>query len=315
MRPLRGKPRRPRLRTRLPARRTHADELEQSGCAVEVVEIMKERLDTVGYWTEIKLQILQEYANAYAQILKNQQFIKHVAYIDGFAGAGSHISKESGEIIDGSPARALSIQPPFSHYHFVEMNAARAERLQSMGGQQNVTVYQGDCNSVLLKNVFPQCRYEDYRRALCLLDPYELNPNWEVVETAGKMGSIEIFLNFMIMDANMNVLWKNPDSVATDQASRMTKFWGDDSWRTSAYTTEQGLFGLMEEKAPNESVVAAYRKRLKEVAGFKYVPEPLPMRNTRGAVVYYLFFASQNSTGNKIAEHIFKKYRNGGATK
>ena len=276
---------------------------------------MKERLDTVGYWTEIKLQILQEYANAYAQILKNQQFIKHVAYIDGFAGAGSHISKESGEIIDGSPARALSIQPPFSHYHFVEMNAARAERLQSMGGQQNVTVYQGDCNSVLLKNVFPQCRYEDYRRALCLLDPYELNPNWEVVETAGKMGSIEIFLNFMIMDANMNVLWKNPDSVATDQASRMTKFWGDDSWRTSAYTTEQGLFGLMEEKAPNESVVAAYRKRLKEVAGFKYVPEPLPMRNTRGAVVYYLFFASQNSTGNKIAEHIFKKYRNGGATK
>jgi len=39
------------------------------------------------------------------------------------------------------------------------------------------------------------------------------------------------------------------------------------------------------------------------------VPEPLPMCNTRGAVVYYLFFASQNPTGNKIAEHIFKKYR------
>ena len=34
------------------------------------------------------------------------------------------------------------------------------------------------------------------------------------------------------------------------------------------------------------------------------------MRNTQGAVVYYLFFASQNLTGNKIAEHIFKKYRN-----
>jgi three-Cys-motif partner protein len=66
----------------------------------------------------------------------------------------------------------------------------------------------------------------------------------------------------------------------------------------------------MEEKAPNEAVVDAYRKRLREAAGFKYVPEPLPMRNTRGAVVYYLFFASQNSTGNKIADHIFRKYRN-----
>ena len=270
----------------------------------------KKRLDTVGFWTEIKLQILQEYANAYAQVLKPQRFIKHVAYIDGFAGAGTHISKENGELIEGSPARALSVQPRFTHYHFVEMDAARAKRLREIGGQPDVTVYQGDCNEVLLQKVFPQCRYEDFRRALCLLDPYELNPNWEVVETAGKMRSIEIFLNFMIMDANMNVLWKNPDSVAADQVLRMTKFWGDDSWRKSAYRQEPGLFGPLEEKAPNESVVAAYRKRLKEVAKFKYVPEPLPMRNSRGAVVYYLFFASQNPTGNRIAEYVFKKYRN-----
>ena len=270
----------------------------------------KESLDVVGRWTEIKLQILQEYANAYAQILKNQRFIKRVDYIDGFAGAGEHISKESGEIIAGSPARALAIEPKFSHYHFVEMDEARAKRLTKMGAQQNVTVYQGDCNEVLLKEVFPQCRYEDFRRALCLLDPYGLNPNWEVVETAGKMKSVEIFLNFMIMDANMNVLKKNPDSVAPNQVMRMNKFWGDESWRTFAYKTEQGLFGPMEEKSSNDAVVAAYRKRLKDVAGFPYVPEPLPMCNSTGAVVYYLFFASQNSTGNKIAEHIFKKYRN-----
>ena len=270
---------------------------------------MKEHLDVVGPWTEIKLQILQDYAVAYAQILQKQTSIKHVAYIDGFAGAGDHISKQSGKLIAGSPARALSIQPRFSHYHFVEMDAARAKRLQGMGDEENVTVYQGDCNEVLLQEVFPQCRYEDFRRALCLLDPYELNPNWEVVEAAGGMRSIEIFLNFMIMDANMNVLKKNPESVAPDQAARMTKFWGDESWHTFAYKTEQGLFGPIEEKTSNESVIAAYRKRLKEVAGFKYVPEPLPMRNTCGAVVYYLFFASQNPTGNKIAEHIFKKYR------
>lgn len=276
---------------------------------------MKERLDVVGYWTEIKLQILQEYANAYAQILRNQRFIKHVAYIDGFAGAGSHISKDSGEIIAGSPARALSIQPPFSHYHFVEMDSARAKRLYEMSTHKNATVYEGDCNNVLLEDIFPRCRYEDFRRALCLLDPYQLNPNWEVVETAGRMRSIEIFLNFMIMDANMNILKKNPNSVALDQALRMTKFWGDDSWRKFAYRTEQGLFEQMEEKESNEAIIAAYRNRLKEVAGFKYVPEPLPMCNTRGAVVYYLFFASQNSTGNKIAEHIFKKYRSGGTIK
>jgi three-Cys-motif partner protein len=273
---------------------------------------MKQRLDVVGYWTEIKLQILQDYAKAYAQILQKQSLIKHAAYIDGFAGAGEHISKQSGKIIAGSPARALSIQPPFSHYHFVEMDAARAKRLRGMGDQRDVSVYQGDCNEVLLQEIFPECRYEDYRRALCLLDPYDLNPSWEVVETAGKMRSIEIFLNFMIMDANMNVLKKNPDFVAPDQALRMTKFWGDESWRRFAYRTEQGLFGPIEEKASNEAVITAYRNRLKEIAGFKFVPEPLPMCNSLGAVVYYLFFASHNSTGNKIAQHIFNKYRNRG---
>ena len=244
------------------------------------------------------------------EILKKQPFIKHVAYIDGFADAGTHISKESGEEIAGSPARALSIQPPFSHYHFVEMNAARAKRLHHMSAHRNATIYEGDCNEVLLQEIFPQCRYEDYRRVLCFLDPYDLNPNWEVVKTAGGMRSIEIFLNFMIMDANMNVLKKNPNAVSPDQVLRMTKFWGDESWRTFAYKTEQGLFGPIEEKTSNESVITAYRERLKKVAGFKFVPEPLAMCNSTGAVVYYLFFASHNSTGNRIAEHIFKKYCN-----
>ena len=31
---------------------------------------MKEHLDVVGHWTEMKLQILQDYAKAYAQIFK-----------------------------------------------------------------------------------------------------------------------------------------------------------------------------------------------------------------------------------------------------
>ncbi len=145
-----------------------------------------------------------------------------------------------------------------------------------------------------------------------MLDPYELNPNWSVIETAGKMRSIEIFLNFMIMDANMNVLWNNPEAVDPEQARRMTTFWGNDSWRKAAYTTQPGLFGDILEKNSNEAVVAAYCQRLKTVAGFKYVPEPIPMRNTQGAVVYYLIFASHNATGNKIAEHVFNKYRSYG---
>ena len=45
----------------------------------------------------------------------------------------------------------------------------------------------------------------------------------------------------------------------------------------------------------------------------EYVPDPMPMRNSRGVIVYYLFFASPNETGERIVRHIFKKYRNRGA--
>ena len=130
---------------------------------------------------------------------------------------------------------------------------------------------------------------------------------------AGKMASIEIFLNFMIMDINMNVLRHNPDRVDPRDIARMNRFWGDESWRNVAYETSGNLFGW-EEKVTNEVFAEAYRKRLQKVAGFQYVPEPLPMRNSKGRTIYYLYFASPNATGKKIVESIFNKYRDPGAS-
>lgn len=69
------------------------------------------------------------------------------------------------------------------------------------------------------------------------------------------------------------------------------------------------LFGDAERKLPNESVAEAFRARLQSVAGFKYVPAPVAMRNANNATVYYLYFASPNKTGASIVEHIFNKYR------
>jgi three-Cys-motif partner protein len=281
--------------------------------AKERSAMTEQDLDKVGYWTEIKLSILRDYSQAYAQILNKQAAIRHFAYIDGFAGAGAHISKSTGKEIEGSPSVALGVQPSFTHYHFIDMDGQRANQLRQLAnGRQDVTVYEGDCNTILLRDVFPKCRYEDYRRALCLLDPYRLNPSWQVVHTAGQMKSIEIFLNFMIMDANMNVLKKNRSQVQDAQAERMTAFWGDESWQQAGYTKQPGLFGEIEEKEPNAEVAAAYQKRLKDVAGFKYVPDPMPMRNSKGAIIYYLFFASHNETGDRIAKAVFKKYANMG---
>jgi len=168
---------------------------------------------------------------------------------------------------------------------------------------------------VLLNEVFPEVKYSDYKRGLCLLDPYGLHLNWSVIETAGKMKSIELFLNFPTADMNRNVFWENTKGVDPRDIERMNAFWGDDSWRRIAYKPVQNLFSVEEEKTANTNatIAAAFRKRLKEVACFSWVPEPVPMRNSKGAIVYYLFFASQKPVASKIVEHIFKKYRDRGA--
>lgn len=268
------------------------------------------KLDEIGYWSEIKLDIIKKYASAYSTIINKQSYIKGHFYIDGFAGAGTHISKNSKEFIPGSPRNALNVIPPFTEYHFIDLNSGKVELLREMSKEQpNVNVYEGDCNRILLKKILPLVKYEDFKRAICVLDPYGLHLNWEVIYTAGQMKTVEIFLNFPVMDMNMNILWKNPDKVAQAQIARMDAFWGNHSWRNAAYTKTPGLFDDIEEKATNKDVAKAFQSRLKKVAGFNYVPDPIPMRNSTGSIVYYLFFASPNKTGAKIVNDIFDKYR------
>ena len=190
------------------------------------------RLDEIGYWSEIKLDIVRKYAQAYSNVLSKEPRIRKYLYIDAFAGAGVHISKQTGEFVPGSPLNALNVQPPFSEYHFIDLDGDKAGHLrQYVGNDPTVSIHEGDCNSILLGKVFPRARYSDFHRALCLLDPYALNLDWAVVQTAGQSESIEIFLNFMVMDMNMNVLWKNPDKVSPAQIARMDAYWGDNSWR------------------------------------------------------------------------------------
>jgi three-Cys-motif partner protein len=109
--------------------------------------------DEIGYWSEIKLDIVRDYASAYSRILASKK-LPHV-YVDAFAGAGQHISKVTGEFVPGSPSNALSAQPPFREYHFIDLNAAKIENLHRIAGARtDVHIYEGDCNEVLIEQIY-----------------------------------------------------------------------------------------------------------------------------------------------------------------
>lgn len=273
-------------------------------------------ISEIGYWSEVKLDIIKEYAAAYSRILAGQTRtqLTHI-YIDAFSGAGFHKARGSGNLVWGSPANALALSPPFKEYHLIDLDRGNINTLETLihsrprgpYDPQSVYLYNADCNDILIEKIFPRVRYEDYRRGLCLLDPYGLHLDWRVIEAAGRMHSIEIFLNFPILDMNRNVLLHNPSKVDPSQVARMNRFWGDESWHAAAYTTQGNFFGF-EEKTANETMVEAFRRRMREVAGFAHVSDGMPMRNSTGATVYYLLFASQKPVAKKIVSAIFKKH-------
>lgn len=271
------------------------------------------KLDEIGFWSEIKLEIIKKYAKAYSIILSNQKGFNHY-YVDAFSGAGEHISRESGDKVLGSAVNALNIVPPFRHYYFIDTNSQKTDYLQNAVGERtDVTIYNADSNKILIDKIFREICWDKKERVLCLLDPYGLDLNWEVIQTAGESNIIEIFLNFPVLDMQRNVFWKNPKGDDDPQVIRMNKLWGDNSWRNIVYTTERDLFGEQTIiKNDARTISLSFKKRLKNIAGFKFVPDPIPMRNKTKGLMYYLYFASPNPIGNKIVTDIFDSYRRKG---
>ena len=271
--------------------------------------------DEIGIWSEVKLAIIREYASAYSTIMEAQRRERIPSlrwfYIDGYAGSGHHVSKTRGDLVEGSPLIALSTSPPFHEYHFIDSDAGKAAELRREAGDRaDVFTYSEDCNAILLSKVFPRANYREYKRALCLLDPYDISLTWEVIEAAGRSRSLEIFVNFMIMDINRNALRRNPSKSVKSKVDQMTRLWGDDSWLDAGYDQVPTLFDYdVPVKVSNERFAEAFRERLQKKAGFKFVPQPMPMKTATNSVIYYLYFASQKEAGMDIVNDIFNKYR------
>jgi three-Cys-motif partner protein len=267
--------------------------------------------DEIGSWSEVKLDILRKYAGPYSKILASYGF-RH-GYIDAFSGPGLHIRKGDKQEVLGSPMVALSVEPPFDEYHFIDLDGEKVEFLRNrVGPRKDAQFYTGNSNQILLQSVLTRFTYENRTRALCLLDPYKLTLDWKVVLQAGRSRAVEVFINFPIMHMNRNCKKEQAGQILHGELAAMDSFWGDRSWHAAMFrdTGQMDMFGGTDlAKQENRDLVNAYCDRLREVAGFGFVADPLPMRIPTGGIVYYLIFAGPNETGWKIVRDIYRAYK------
>ena len=274
-------------------------------------ELANVKLDEIGVWSEIKIAILREYACVFTRILKSKTWCKGCCYIDAFAGAGMHISKTTGEMLPGSPLNALLVEPQFDRIVLIDLDAEKVESLKALcGNNKRVEIEPGDCNEILLNKIMPSLPYSSFWRGLCVLDPYGIHGKtlrWQTIKQLADLKTIEIFLNFPIMDINRNTLRKRLANVDNADVAAFTEFCGTEDWKEEMY--EKDLFGDPVKSINNKKLAEWFRKRIEVAGGFKFVPEPILMQNSKGGKLYFLYFASHQAVPHKVISDIFNKYR------
>lgn len=263
-------------------------------------------MDEIGPWTEIKLKAFDDYIRGfhYKMVTGKGQYFQRKEYIDGFSSTG--INKTEKDItINGSPLISLAYDC-FTKYHFIEKDNEKMIELKQNVGEISKTVqfYLDDCNKVIQEKIVPSLQNAKKTRALFLLDPYGAHIKWETVEMIGKLGFADLIINFPISDILRNI--ENP----LDE-ERIKKCIGFDDFKSIGYAKQPGLFDFeLLEKNPKSGqiILEEYVKLLKEKAGFKNVTsKPLPLKNRKNAIMFYVLIATHNDKANKLAESTIKR--------
>jgi len=267
-----------------------------------------------GNWTEAKMKIVVDYAQAYLTIMNKQDWAKTL-YFDGFAGSGLIEVNENKESIKGTALRILEIQQPkpFDIYYFVEKDELYKQSLQAKIEAEyfgkNAHVVKADCNLKLIDMANYLKAHTNYG-ALAFIDPYGMSINWKSIEALEKL-RIDLWI-LVPTGLGVNRLLKKDRNIPEAWLIKLEQFLGlsrnEILDHFYSQTTINTLFGdetsINKEKSTIQKVGDLYTRRLKTV--FKYVSDSFVMRNSNNSIMYHFMMATNNAAALKIANDVIK---------
>lgn len=272
-----------------------------------------------GEWTETKIRVFKKYLFAYMQIMKGKPW--KLIYFDGFAGSGEiQTTEETEKVIEGTAKHVLNFHEPreFDLYYFVEKDLDNAQYLQRIVNTQfpeklNKTVIRGgeDCNEKLadMANFLKKPEGKNYK-AIAFIDPYGMQVKWDSLR-ALKGLSVDLWI-LVPTGIGINRLLKNKEKSNKVWFETLANFFGLDpkAIEQNFYyeDPQMDLFGEQRyKKVENAVEVAAdlYKEQLQTI--FKYVSDPLPLKNRNNAILFHFISASNVPVAVKIANDIIKK--------
>lgn len=256
----------------------------------------------VGFWSEKKYRLVQNYAAMFAASMKGKW--DHLVYVDLFAGAGRSLLRDSNRIVAASPLLALDIPSPFTRYIFCELDeekiAALQQRVSRDFRQHDVRFLHGDANS-LVDGILAQMPYPHRGckvLGFCFADPYNLeNLRFDTIRQLAQR-----YFDFLVliptgMDARRNI-----PIYETKPGSKLDAFLGTADWREVWREAQKGG------KGAELFLTRYYSERM---ASLGYIPtepqETVAMRNEKNSTIYRFGFYSRHNLAKKFWQQV-KKY-------
>ena len=256
-----------------------------------------------GVWTRIKLEALEKYLLAFNTALSKQSFTR--LYIDAFAGTGRCDIKAHGgkKTIDGSARRALTVNPSFHKFFFIELRPKKLDALKAHSTEypdKTIEVIQSDANAAL-KALCSQHQW-DGERAVLFLDPFGMHVEWSTLEAIAKTGAIDVWYLFPYYGLYRQAT-KNADALDADKEASLTRVLGTPDWRQAFYAKnpQSDLFGGSNgdvREADHRQMLEFVSKRLQGLFPAVTAPKVLyqggDSKNPSGAPLFALYFAASN---------------------
>lgn len=250
--------------------------------------------DVIGRWSIDKLSFLEKYIPAYLRATSRsyQRF-----YIDGFAGKGRWIHKNTGESVDGSPAIVLRNAEKFTHLHFIECDPVRAEQLNELVGYykatNKTTVHIGDCNETIPK-IMQKINYK--APSFVFLDPSKDQLKWSTISTLSQWKT-ELFILFPL---NMTLLRFLPrhGNIHPWAPKRLTPLFGTEEWKS--------LYDNVPRHDLAQALLNLYTNRLRSL-GYNHINVSRIFKNDNGQRLYYMIWVGKHPIGKKIMDTVFEQ--------
>jgi three-Cys-motif partner protein len=266
-----------------------------------------------GYWTRAKLAILDEYLDQFVVASSGQS---ERVYLDAFAGEGEGLDRLTGEEFKGSARIALEAnEPGFTRFRFFEMGTRASEleaKLRADYPGRDIVVYEGDCNETIpaaLRELEPI----KWAPCFAFLDPDGMELAWSTIRaladhTRGYRSAeskkpefkVELWMLFP-SGGLVRTLALDVAKISEGDAKRATNLFGDEGW-WAIYERRQAEWFSGAEAL--DEYVNLMRWRLERELGYRWT-HPLELRNTAGAILYHMIFATDNDAGTQIMEHLY----------